>query len=176
MGTNFPSLSIHLPSLIDVRFGPVVLSGRARFLAGIWRCVVGGGCANSSAMETVDLFLLRSGRGRARSVYVFEVSLRRILTPPSTICCSFLFLFLPGRFDVLAALPPVRALFGPHVLWGAVRFALHGVLGCSNPDNQMRYAMRRRVCRAYMMNWEYESCWSLVPLLRRASDTGVKMP
>ena len=66
LGTKVPSLLIYLPSLGDVRFGPVVLSGRARFLAGIWRCVVGGGWASSSAMETVDLFLLRSGRGRAR--------------------------------------------------------------------------------------------------------------
>ena len=113
LGTKFPSLSIHLPSLGDVRFGPVVLSGRARFLAGIWRCVVGGGWANSSTMETVNLFLLRSVQGRARSVYVFEVSLRRILTPPITIRCSFRFLFLPGHSDVFAVTPPACALFRP---------------------------------------------------------------
>ena len=105
------------------------MSSRARFLAGIWRCVVGGGWAISSAMETVDLFLLRSGRGRARSVYVLEVSLRRILTAPSTIRCSFRFLFLPGLSDVFVVAPPARALFRPPGAWGFVVFVIHGVVG-----------------------------------------------
>ena len=109
----FQVYRIHLPSLLDVRFGPVVSFVCARFLAGICRCVVGGGCAVSFAMEIVDLFLLRSNQGCARSMYVFDVSLRRTLIPPSTTRCSFLFLFLPGRFDVLAAAPLVRALFRP---------------------------------------------------------------
>ena len=80
-------------------------------------------------MENVDLFLLRSSRGRARSVYMFEVSLHRILTPPSTIRCSFRFLFLPGQSDVFVVVSPVRALFRPPGAWGFVSFALHGVVG-----------------------------------------------
>ena len=36
--------------------------------------------------------------------------------------------------------------------------------------------MRRRVWRPWMIDCEYESCWSQVPLLRRAIDTRVKIP
>ena len=106
-----------------------MVSRQARFLAGIWRCVVGGGWAISSAMEAVDLFLLRSCRGRVRSVYVVEVSLRRILTPPSTIRCSFRFLFLLGFSTVLDVAHPARALFRSPGAWGFVEFAIHGVVG-----------------------------------------------
>ena len=80
-------------------------------------------------MEAVDLFLLRSCRGRVRSVYVVEVSLRRILTPPSTIRCSFRFLFLPCFSAVVGGSHRARALFRPPGAWGFVEFAIHGVVG-----------------------------------------------
>ena len=121
--------------------------GRAYFLAGIRRCVVGGGWAVLSTIEAADLFLFISGHGRVWSVYVSDVSLRLSLTPPRTVRCSFHFLFFPGLFDVVVAVLPVLILFVLPILLVVVRVVLHGVVGCSNHDDHMRYAMRRRVCR-----------------------------
>ena len=100
-----------------------------------------------SAINTADLFLFRSGRGRALSVYLSDVNLHCTLTPPRTIRGSFRFLFLPSLFDVVAAVRPFRVRFGSPAVWGAVGVALHGVVRCSNPDDQMRYAIRQSFCR-----------------------------
>ena len=107
---------------------------------------MGGGWAGSSAIEAADLFLFISGRGCVSSVYVSDVSLRLSLTPPRTICCSFHFLFFPGLFDVVVAVLPVLVLFVLPDVLVAVGVLLHGVVGCSNHDDHMRYAMRQRVC------------------------------
>ena len=80
-------------------------------------------------------------------MYVSDVSLRRTMTPPRTIRCSFRFLFLPDLYDVVAAVRPVRVRLGLPAVWGAIGVALHGVVGSFNPEYQMRYAMRRRVCQ-----------------------------
>ena len=46
----------------------------------------------------------------------------------------------------------------------------------SIPDDQMMYKILRRVCRWYTMSWDYESRWSLAPLLSRATDISTKIP
>ena len=81
------------------------------------------------------------------SVYVSDVSLRRSLTPPKASCCSLRFLFFPGLFDDVAAVLSFLVLFVLSALLVAVGVVLHGVVGCSNPDDHVRYAMRWRVCR-----------------------------
>ena len=121
--------------------------GRARFCAGIWRCVVGVGWVILSAIEEVDLFLFMRGRGRVWSVYVSDVSLRHSLNPPNASRCSFCFLFFPDLFDTEAAVLSVLVLFVFPALLVAVGVVLHGIFGCSNPDDHMRYAMRWCVCR-----------------------------
>ena len=79
-------------------------------------------------------------------MYVFDVSLRRSLSPPKASRCSFRLLFFPGLFGAVAAVLLFLVLFVSSALLVAVGVVLHGVVGCSNPDDHTRYAMCWRVC------------------------------
>ena len=88
----------------------------AHFLAGICRCVVWAGWAVSSAMEAVEHFLLRSGRGVECLVNVSDVSLCRTFTPPRTMRFSFLFRFFLDPFVAVVVCRLVCVEFGSDVV------------------------------------------------------------
>ena len=61
-----------------------------------------------------------------------------------------------------------------------VRRKLTMPLGCVpvllRPEAQIKYAMRRRVARPYMMDCVYVCLFSRTPCARRAIETNVKIP
>ena len=57
----------------------------------------------------------------------------------------------------------------------AVGVAVHRVDGSSIPEEEMRYAIRRRVCRKSSTSWEYESHQSVVSSLSSAIETRVNI-
>ena len=127
-------------------------------------------------MEAAEHFLLRSGCSVEGLVIFFDVSIRRTFTPPRNMRCSFLlqFFFAPVAAAVISRIFCVE--FIVVAVLEAMGVTIHGVDGSSSPDDQMRYEILWRVCWRYRMSWEYVSCQSLAPLLRRASDTRVNIP
>ena len=107
----------------------------AHFLAGIFLWVVGAGHAVFSAMEAVDRFLLRSGRGVESPVIFSDISNRCTFTPPRIMLYSFLFQFFlaPVVAAVISCLFCVE--FVDVTVLEAVRAAIHGVDESSRPDD-----------------------------------------
>ena len=107
----------------------------AGFLTGICRCIVGAGWVVSSAMEAVERFLLRSGRGVECSVNVSDVSLRRTRTLPRTMQFSFLFRFFLDPFIAVVVCRLVLVDVGLDVVLEFVEVEIRGVDGSSMPDD-----------------------------------------